>query len=630
MVIGNPSMLLKPKTRSDALTDLPHRTFPPVLLVGRTGGEAAGRFGPSGVDCRVADFGEVLSGALDDQILRSIYIGIAMGDHDVAVLRHVLGKIETEAAEGVNVGIERGATGLIGEAAVADLLSDFPRFVNQGVRHFGQVPCLWITDALSQSATEDRADADSVLSVLPANHDDDVVFAKFMAGAAEARFMEELKGLRRENAAVAERLNATRREMRTFREENKRLRQELGGMRSSRWVRVGIALGARVARAAARAKMAPRLLLGIIFVGALLAAVAFVAVLTVALGSWVAGLLVSFALLGTLLVVVLGAVLGQRALARFTAIAAHLQRLERDVAAARRQSSEGRRRTHRAINRLRRGARGQSERLAELSARHETSLERSDDIARMVNDLARGVDTVAARSVSTEIPQWFRQFEQRYSRGNTVRRQQIEAVINLYAVTDVSAGMPPMGGWAASPDVLLLLVDELLALRPATVVECGSGASTLWLSLIIHQYSLPTRLVALEHDEHYARKTRSLLDRHGVADYADVRYAPLRPLPDDGASWYDIDAIQDVEDVGLLFVDGPPGDSASLARMPAVPQLATSLANDCTIVLDDLVRQEEKRIASTWREFLPDFFYEELPLEKGAAVFRRRASSVHL
>jgi predicted O-methyltransferase YrrM len=206
---------------------------------------------------------------------------------------------------------------------------------------------------------------------------------------------------------------------------------------------------------------------------------------------------------------------------------------------------------------------------------------------------------------------------------------QFQAMLNLFELVPLKAGAPRLGGWAASADVLLWLVDEMLTSKPKVVLECGSGASTVWLALAANKFGLPTRIIALEHDERFARATREHLMRHGLSDHAEVRLAELSPVgvpAGHRTPWYDVTSVKDVMDIGLLFVDGPPGDTGTDARLPAIPVLQKQLAETCTIVLDDLKRADERSAIDQWRRMLPDFTYAELDVEKGAAVLRRIAT----
>ncbi|HYF73582.1 MAG TPA: class I SAM-dependent methyltransferase [Nocardioides sp.] len=206
-----------------------------------------------------------------------------------------------------------------------------------------------------------------------------------------------------------------------------------------------------------------------------------------------------------------------------------------------------------------------------------------------------------------------------------VTRRQVQALLNLLQIVPLRASLPPLGGWAASPDLVLEVVDRLLAERPRLVVELGSGASTAVLALAVREHGLDTRIVSLDHNAHYAARTRELLERHGVADLVDVRFAPLARthVPDHLTPWYDEAAIADLQDVGMIVVDGPPKATGPAARYPAIPLLAERLAPRCCIVVDDTVRPDDRAVVTRWAEQLPDFAVRDLPLEKGAVVLQR-------
>lgn len=215
------------------------------------------------------------------------------------------------------------------------------------------------------------------------------------------------------------------------------------------------------------------------------------------------------------------------------------------------------------------------------------------------------------------------QTQVRASENATIR--QVQALLNLFHLVQPTADVPGMGGWAASPDLMLMLVAELTRSKPTTVVECGSGVSTLFMALAARRFGLSTRIVALEHEEEHAATTRKLLEEHGVAEFAEVRVAPLQPASTDlhDTPWYAESALEDLDDIGLLFVDGPPQTTGDQARYPAVPLLRERLGTPSVVILDDLIRPDEQEVARRWAELLPDFSFERLDLHKGAAVLRR-------
>jgi predicted O-methyltransferase YrrM len=239
------------------------------------------------------------------------------------------------------------------------------------------------------------------------------------------------------------------------------------------------------------------------------------------------------------------------------------------------------------------------------------------DLAARIGNLAvqttRTLDTTRRIEANTqkEIKQTFRQ---------------LEALQNLNAILPANDVLPATRGWAASPDLLVVLVDVVITERPSLIVECGSGASTLWLALAMRRFKIDGRIIALDHDPVFAGKTRDLLARHDVSDLAEVRDAPLESFSLEGEtySWYARRAWENLTGIDLLFVDGPPAATGHQARYPALPLLARSLSPAATAVLDDLVVPDMQKVLQRWLEAHPDFSSEILPLEKQAAVLRRK------
>ena len=248
-----------------------------------------------------------------------------------------------------------------------------------------------------------------------------------------------------------------------------------------------------------------------------------------------------------------------------------------------------------------------------LLIRH--SLDLASRIGNLAGESVRTLNTVRrveadANEIKREIRQTFRQ---------------LEALQNLNTLLPASDVLPATRGWAASPDLLVVLVDLVISERPSLVVECGSGASTLWLALAMRRFGIDGRIIALDHDPGFGGKTRDLLARHDVRDLAEVRDAPLESFSLDGEtySWYARRAWEDLTGIDLLFVDGPPATTGHQARYPALPLLSGSLSRAATVVLDDLVVPDMQKVLRLWLDAYPDFGSEVLPLEKQAAVLRR-------
>jgi predicted O-methyltransferase YrrM len=180
-----------------------------------------------------------------------------------------------------------------------------------------------------------------------------------------------------------------------------------------------------------------------------------------------------------------------------------------------------------------------------------------------------------------------------------------------------STGAMTAAGFAA-------VCAEVISRDRPSVVECGSGFSTLKLAGLIGERG--GSLVSLEHDEMWAAQVRRGLAAAGCAETARVALAPLEPHPlaRDGLLWYAERRLRSLPPrIDVLLVDGPPAftPEVELSRYPALPALAERLAVDAVVVLDDIDRRGELQILKAWQREC-DFRFEIRPAER-IAVGRR-------
>lgn len=199
--------------------------------------------------------------------------------------------------------------------------------------------------------------------------------------------------------------------------------------------------------------------------------------------------------------------------------------------------------------------------------------------------------------------------------------RQLEALLGLYAELRLPDSLPPTRGWAASPDLLLALARHARDQQPRIVLECSSGVSTLVLARCMQQNG-GGKVISLEHDAGYAERTRELLRRHGLSDWAEVLHAPLRShvLHGEHWPWYDLTGLALSGPIDMLVVDGPPQAVRRMARYPAGPLLLPRLAPDGWVFLDDAGRTDEQAMLARWRLEFPLLRQGALPCEKGCAV----------
>ncbi|HEX6485463.1 MAG TPA: class I SAM-dependent methyltransferase [Nocardioidaceae bacterium] len=182
----------------------------------------------------------------------------------------------------------------------------------------------------------------------------------------------------------------------------------------------------------------------------------------------------------------------------------------------------------------------------------------------------------------------------------------IQAMRQLFDRLSTDAPLPPVSGWALNPSGLLLLVDTIERSRATTIVECGSGTSTVWMALALRKLGRG-RIWSFDHDKRFAERTRQMLAAHGLEEWAEVQHAPLvtTATPRGEFNWYDLDPLEITPPIDLLVVDGPPHTAQHHARYPALPVFAPYLAPDALIVVDDAQRTDEAGMVAHWQEEYP-------------------------
>ena len=195
--------------------------------------------------------------------------------------------------------------------------------------------------------------------------------------------------------------------------------------------------------------------------------------------------------------------------------------------------------------------------------------------------------------------------------------RQIEAYIQLNSLLQFESVVPPTRSWAASPDLLLVVSETIKSIKPSLVVELGSGVSTL-----VAAKSGAKKIVSIDNSEIFGEKTRQLLKAHNVQG-VEIRIAQL--VPDkDGLDWYDLSVLTDLEKIDLLIIDGPPGSKNPDARYPALREFKDKLSINATIIIDDVKRDGERKLAEDFARSLPDHELVILDHEKGTAVISPR------
>lgn len=106
--------------------------------------------------------------------------------------------------------------------------------------------------------------------------------------------------------------------------------------------------------------------------------------------------------------------------------------------------------------------------------------------------------------------------------------QQPEHLDHLLQTLDWPRGiLPPTRGWAASPDFLNQVAERVLKEKPNTVVELGSGVSSLVIGRCL-QLNGEGKLFSFDHSDQFGTLTRQRIAANNLADWVNVIHAPLK------------------------------------------------------------------------------------------------------
>lgn len=172
----------------------------------------------------------------------------------------------------------------------------------------------------------------------------------------------------------------------------------------------------------------------------------------------------------------------------------------------------------------------------------------------------------------------------------------------------------PLTSWAISPSTILHMLNDVVINNRQSIIEFGSGASTLYIAQLIKVQNLNTRFYSVESDEIWIEKMKNELKKLDLEDQVNFILAPLKEVApelrlNEQTLWYDTEKISKAlngksESIDLVIVDGPYGGSTPFARYSALPFIKTYLKKDFSVFLDDIHRSEEKIILQEWKEIL--------------------------
>ena len=175
---------------------------------------------------------------------------------------------------------------------------------------------------------------------------------------------------------------------------------------------------------------------------------------------------------------------------------------------------------------------------------------------------------------------------------------------------ELQALIPPeaLGGWALCAETIDDLIEHIQIQRPASILEFGSGTSSLalaWAMKRLHGPSDRIYVYSIDQSATYIQKAKDLLAQHGLLRHVRFLQANLieQQIGSVQTTCYHLPAallraLFEGAQPDCVVIDGPAGDNG--VRFGTIPLVRNYLASQASVFLDDGLRDSELDTADQW------------------------------
>lgn len=161
----------------------------------------------------------------------------------------------------------------------------------------------------------------------------------------------------------------------------------------------------------------------------------------------------------------------------------------------------------------------------------------------------------------------------------------------------------PFNGGALRPMCIAYILNEIIINQRRSILEFGSGLSTILIARLIKRNNLNVKIVTVEHNKEWATIIEEYLKNEDLLQYVNIIHANLTEIetPLGKVNWYDYNTVlKGVENkkFDLISIDGPPANGKKIrySRFPALIKMNDFFEEDFCLILDDANRKGEQKI----------------------------------
>lgn len=154
---------------------------------------------------------------------------------------------------------------------------------------------------------------------------------------------------------------------------------------------------------------------------------------------------------------------------------------------------------------------------------------------------------------------------------------------------------------------LSYLLNDILINDRSSIIEFGSGISTIYMAKLAEINKKKIEIVSVDHDENWIRILKTLLTEEDLSQNVTFINSGMKVDKHslNNTEWFDGELISKNikgKAFDLVIVDGPIAYTKSkrLSRFPALPFINNYLSEKHAILLDDTNRKGESQIIKMW------------------------------
>ncbi|HEX7767647.1 MAG TPA: class I SAM-dependent methyltransferase, partial [Nitrospira sp.] len=165
-----------------------------------------------------------------------------------------------------------------------------------------------------------------------------------------------------------------------------------------------------------------------------------------------------------------------------------------------------------------------------------------------------------------------------------------------------------LGGWALCAETIDYLMEYIRIQRPSSILEFGSGTSSLALAWVMNRLHGPSDrayVYSIDQSATYIQKAKDLLARHGLLRHVRFLQADVidQQIGSVNTTCYHLPApvlhrfFEGVHP-DCVVIDGPAGHNG--VRFGTIPLVRNYLSSQASVFLDDGLRDSELDTAEQW------------------------------